>query len=69
LDHLGKPLPHTLSAQERLVLIGPEGGWDETERALFASSALPCYRLAPTILRAETVPAVALTLLHHVQGQ
>jgi len=69
LDHRGDPLPQSLPATARMILIGPEGGWDENERALFASRSLPCYRLGTTTLRAETVPAVALALLHHVQAQ
>ena len=69
LDQGGDPLPQSLPASARMILIGPEGGWDENERALFSSQSLPCYRLAATTLRAETVPAVALALLHHVQAQ
>lgn len=69
LDHAGAPLPQQLPAQACMILIGPEGGWEESERALFARQSLPCYRLAETTLRAETVPAVALALLHHLQAQ
>lgn len=69
LDQHGVELPASLPQRSRAVLIGPEGGWDATEKALFSSRRLPCYRLGDTVMRAETVPAVALALLQHVQRQ
>lgn len=41
------------------VLVGPEGGWDETELA----SELPHVTLGPTVLRAETAATAAGLLL------
>jgi len=69
LDQTGDRLPSSLPKQPRVALIGPEGGWDETERTLFDSRGLDRYRLGASVMRAETVPAVALALLEHVQNQ
>jgi 16S rRNA (uracil1498-N3)-methyltransferase len=41
------------------VLVGPEGGWSDEERAL----ALPEVRLGPQVLRAETAAIAAAALL------
>ena len=66
LDMHGEPLPAQLTPQSRMILIGPEGGWDDTERDLFAQQGLACYRISAATLRAETTPAVALALFNHV---
>jgi 16S rRNA (uracil1498-N3)-methyltransferase len=42
-----------------VVLIGPEGGWSDTEREI----GLPRVRLGPQVLRAETAAIAAATLL------
>ncbi len=51
------------------VLIGPEGGFDDSERALLARIA-PCARisLGPRVLRADTAAVAALTLAQAVLG-
>ena len=67
LDMHGNKLPSTLPKVERLLLMGPEGGWDDDERSLFAAHQLPCYQLTASTLRAETVPSVALALFSHLQ--
>jgi 16S rRNA (uracil1498-N3)-methyltransferase len=41
------------------VLIGPEGGWDDSERR----AGLPLVRLGPQVLRAETAAMAVGTLL------
>ena len=47
------------------LVIGPEGGFEEKEIALFRSRGLPIYSLGPQTLRAETaaIAATALVLL------
>ena len=42
-----------------LLLVGPEGGWDDGERA----AGLPAVSLSPGVLRAETAAIVAGALL------
>ncbi len=54
-DRDGPPL----GAHSRTVLIGPEGGWSESERAGVPASV----SLGPTVLRAETAAVVAGAVL------
>ena len=67
LDMQGEKLPATLPRAERTLLMGPEGGWDEDERRLFAAHQFTHYQLTEGTLRAETVPSVALALFSHLQ--
>ena len=67
-DPHGESLPAVLEAAPRLLFIGPEGGWSEDERALFEQNQVAIYRLGPTVLRAETMPGVALALVQQAQG-
>ncbi len=64
LEQTGANLPHAITQASITVLIGPEGGWDEAEMALFERLGLNKFNVAPFTLRAETVPAVALALIH-----
>ncbi|HSV29011.1 MAG TPA: 16S rRNA (uracil(1498)-N(3))-methyltransferase [Candidatus Omnitrophota bacterium] len=59
----------TLPAGPLAVLVGPEGGFDDHERALLAT--LPFARpvsLGPRILRAETAAIAALAVVQAVRG-
>lgn len=47
------------SSASSFLLVGPEGGWSPTERAV----DLPVVRLAPGVLRAETAAIAAANLL------
>jgi 16S rRNA (uracil1498-N3)-methyltransferase len=51
----GRPL----SLDRPAVLVGPEGGWSDTER----TCGLPAVRLGPQVLRAETAAVAAGVLL------
>lgn len=69
-----QPMPELLRAEPDpsgpwTILIGPEGGFDDNERALLRS--LPFVRavtLGPRILRADTAAVAALTLWQAVLG-
>lgn len=49
------------------VFVGPEGGFDDTERAWLAERAIPC-RLGPRVLRSKTAGIAALTVIQAVTG-
>lgn len=51
--------PDRLGLDRAALLIGPEGGWDDTELAC----GLPLVGLGPTTLRAETAAIAAAVLL------
>ncbi len=51
-----------------LLLIGPEGGWSGEELAMFTERGAHTVSLGPRTLRAESAPAVALTLLWAAWG-
>ena len=44
------------------ILIGPEGGWTEDERASFSESSWTRVTMGPLILRAETAAIAALSI-------
>jgi 16S rRNA (uracil1498-N3)-methyltransferase len=50
------------------VLIGPEGGWSETERRLCERAGISACRLGPRVLRTETAPLAALAALQALYG-
>lgn len=50
------------------LLIGPEGGLSETEIALAESQEFLALNLGPRVLRTETAPMAAITLLQHSWG-
>ena len=51
-----------------LVLVGPEGGWDDRDRALFQQHDVSTVHLGPRILRTETAPVTALSILQYELG-
>ena len=44
-----------------MIIIGPEGGWDEGEIKLFQNSNIPLITLGNLILRAETAAITAIS--------
>lgn len=59
----GEPLLSVLRAETPVaLLIGPEGGWDDRERAAALAAGWKPASLGPTILRAETAALAALAI-------
>ena len=50
------------------LLIGPEGGLSASEIAFAEQQKFSALRLGPRVLRTETAPLVALSLLQHIWG-
>jgi 16S rRNA (uracil1498-N3)-methyltransferase len=50
------------------MLIGPEGGWTDTELVLAKRSGFACVRFGPRVLRTETAAIAALAVLQHRLG-
>ncbi len=60
----GAALARTHNSSDAIaVLIGPEGGWTEVERAAFTESGWTRVSLGPLILRAETAAIAALAVV------
>jgi 16S rRNA (uracil1498-N3)-methyltransferase len=58
-------IPETRSASDRVaLLIGPEGGWTDRERAEIAAAGWTAVSLGPQILRAETAAIAALSIIN-----
>jgi len=51
-----------------MLAVGPEGGFSESERSLLERYGFIPVRLGPRILRTETAPLAALTLLQSLWG-
>lgn len=51
------------------VLIGPERGWDDADRALLDARQIPRLHLGPRVLRTETAVAITLGLLHAAEAR
>ncbi len=59
------PLSEHLKTDNMRIIVGPEGGWSDAENTLFSDHGLRRVSLGPLTLRAESVPAVVLTLLNN----
>ena len=47
-----------------LLAVGPEGGWNDYERALFAAHGFQTFSIGPRTLRTDTACVALLTLMH-----
>ena len=63
-----KPLDDCDAPSSLTLLIGPEGGFTETEFTLAASNQFSPLTLGPRILRTETAPLAALAMVQHQFG-
>lgn len=65
MDPSGQPLASLELGTPRVVFVltGPEGGFSEAELATATAAGWRCLSAGPRILRAETAPIVALTML------
>jgi len=60
---LNNALPTTRDPQDSVaMLIGPEGGWTDDERAQFTAAQWAPVSLGPLVLRAETAALAALAI-------
>jgi 16S rRNA (uracil1498-N3)-methyltransferase len=50
------------------LAIGPEGGFTESERLTLTQAGFGRLRLGPRILRTETAPLAALSILQYARG-
>jgi 16S rRNA (uracil1498-N3)-methyltransferase len=57
----GEPLASAMREGPAAILVGPEGGFTEEERALVRGSGASAISLGPRILRAETAALAALS--------
>lgn len=70
LDPAGDDIPEATirSASSIALLVGPEGGLTDTERETASSAGFMRVRLGPRILRTETAPLAALSILQYLSG-
>ncbi|WP_298633174.1 16S rRNA (uracil(1498)-N(3))-methyltransferase [uncultured Umboniibacter sp.] len=61
-------LQEELSVKNAVLLIGPEGGLSENEIILAEASGFKSVLFGPRVLRTETAPIVALTILQQFYG-
>ncbi len=62
LQALGKPL------EPVIVMVGPEGGWEEGEMQAAHAARFTAVRLGPRVLRTETAGAAVLAAMQAVWG-
>lgn len=64
----GGPLHPAVSRAPVLFLIGPEGGWTESELAMARRSGFQEVYLGPYVLRSETAAVVGAALVQYEMG-
>ncbi|MEQ8484736.1 MAG: 16S rRNA (uracil(1498)-N(3))-methyltransferase [Pseudomonadales bacterium] len=68
LDPGAPLLPVDLPRADVALLVGPEGGWSDAERAACEAAGVRPVGLGTRVLRAETAPLAALAALRHGWG-
>lgn len=56
------------SGQAVILLTGPEGGFSQSEKEAAVTAGFKLVSLGPRILRTETAPVTALSLIQHLAG-
>ena len=64
-DRIGEPP----SLRHPVVLVGPEGGWADEERAAAAAAGAPCVAVADHVLRAETAAVTVGAVLTSLRAR
>ena len=64
----GDPLASTVREGPAAILIGPEGGFTDEERAFVRGSGASAISLGPRILRAETAALASLSAYMALTG-
>ncbi|MEM6459399.1 MAG: RsmE family RNA methyltransferase [Planctomycetota bacterium] len=71
LDPIGggdDPRLNNFRGESVVLLIGPEGGWTDDERAAAAAAGWRPWRIAPHVLRIETAATAATALVRYLAG-
>ncbi|MCZ6640952.1 MAG: 16S rRNA (uracil(1498)-N(3))-methyltransferase [Gammaproteobacteria bacterium] len=68
LDIGQEVLPAVIPRKTTALLIGPEGGWSDTEREIAETHGALGFSLGALVLRAETMPIAALAALRQAWG-
>jgi 16S rRNA (uracil1498-N3)-methyltransferase len=66
--HPGAPALAADAPSRAVALVGPEGGWSESELSLFGSRGVTLFGLGPRTLRTETAAIAVATLFQYLRG-
>jgi 16S rRNA (uracil1498-N3)-methyltransferase len=59
---------HLSPGRNTILLTGPEGGFSRNEKDAAVAAGFNLVSLGPRILRTETAPVTALSLIQHLAG-
>jgi 16S rRNA (uracil1498-N3)-methyltransferase len=64
----GHPFPKTIKGQKMTALVGPKGGWDDSELEAAVAAGIQVVTLGGRILRAETAAITFTSILQYRFG-